>query len=166
VGSLNFYARAAGVFGDSERDTALLLALLAAAVSIGAADVREDQLRAAMDTHSVIGQAQGILMERHKFTAGQAFDRLRTVSMNLNRKLRDVARELSETGDEIALAPRQAQARVESDRIKALARYDILDTPPAGPPSLPGGVGPCAVDALIVVGASEFGDGFLEVGQQ
>lgn len=146
VGSLNFYARAAGVFGDSDRDTALLLALLAAAVSIGDADVREDQLKAAMDAHSVIGQAQGILMERHKFTAGQAFDRLRKVSMNLNRKLRDVARDLSETGDEIALAPRQAQSRVESDRIKALARYDILDTPRDG-----------AFDRVAVIAAKLFG---------
>jgi hypothetical protein len=32
-------------------------------------------------------------MERHKFTAGQAFDRLRTASMNLHRKLREVARD-------------------------------------------------------------------------
>ena len=137
VGSLNLYARAAGAFGGSDRDTALLLALyaalgLAATEAIGDADVREDQLRTAMATHSVIGQAQGILMERHKFTAGQAFDRLRTASMNLNRKLRDVARDLSETGDEIAITPRQAQSRLESDRIKALARYDILDTPPDG----------------------------------
>lgn len=137
VGSLNLYARAACAFGGSERDTALLLALyaalaLAAAEAIGDADVREDQLRTAMDSHSVIGQAQGILMERHKFTAGQAFDRLRTASMNLNRKLRDVARDLSETGDEIAMTPQQRVTRTESDRIKAVARYDILDTPPDG----------------------------------
>jgi len=90
----------------------LLLALyaalaLAATEAIGDAGEQMEQLTTAMATRSVIGQAQGILMERHKVTAGQAFDRLRTASMNVNRKLRDVARELSETGDEIALTSKQ-----------------------------------------------------------
>jgi GAF domain-containing protein len=135
VGSLNLYATEAGVFGDTERDTALLLALyaalaLAATEAIGDASERIDQLKTAMASQTVIGQAQGILMERHKLTAGQAFDRLRSASMNLNRKLRDVARDLSETGDELALTPRGAVLGNESERLKALARYDILDTPP------------------------------------
>jgi len=137
VGSLNLYARRAGVFGESERDTALLLALyaalaLAATEAINFAGERIDQLTEAMATRNVIGQAQGILMERNKFTAGQAFDRLRTASMNLNRKLRDVAKDLSETGEEIVFPPQQRLTSEESDRIKAVARYDILDTPPNG----------------------------------
>ena len=151
VGSLNIYASAAGAFGGSERDTALLLAVyaalaLAANEAMGDAGERIDQLKAAMTTQTVIGQAQGILMERHKFTAGQAFDRLRTASMNLNRKLRDVARDLSETGDEIALSPRRLAVSVESDRIKVLARYDILDTPPDG-----------AFDRVAAIAAKLFG---------
>ena len=85
-----------------------------------------------MATRTVIGQAQGILMERNKFTAGQAFDRLRTASMNLNRKLHDVAKDLTETGEEVASPPQRRFARQESERIKAVARYDILDTPPDG----------------------------------
>ena len=137
VGSLNLYAGRAGAFGGSERDTALLLALyaalaVAATEAIGNAGLRADQLEAAMATRTVIGQAQGILMERNKFTAGQAFDRLRTASMNLNRKLRDVAKDLTETGEEIASPPQRRLASKESERIKAVARYDILDTPPDG----------------------------------
>ena len=137
VGSLNLYASTAAAFGESERDTALLLALyaalaLAATDAINGAGEQIDQLKEAMATRNVIGQAQGILMERNKFTAGQAFDRLRTASMNLNRKLRDVAKDLSETGEEIMVAPRQRLSSTEAARIKAVARYDILDTPPDG----------------------------------
>jgi len=151
VGALNLYATAAGAFGEGERDIALLLALyaamaLAATEAIGDAGERMDQLKTAMATQTVIGQAQGILMERHKLTAGQAFDRLRTASMNLNRKLRDVARDLSETGDESALTPRRAVVGEEPERIRALARYDILDTPPDG-----------AFDRVAAIAAKLFG---------
>jgi GAF domain-containing protein len=144
VGSLNLYAGTAGAFGGSERDTALLLALyaalaVAATEAIGDAGLRVDQLKAAMATRTVIGQAQGILMERNRFTAGQAFDRLRSASMNLNRKLHDVAKDLTETGEEITSPPQRRLAsqeservKQESERIKAVARYDILDTPPDG----------------------------------
>lgn len=151
MGSLNLYASTTGAFGESERDTALLLALyaavaLAAAEAIGDAGERIDQLKEAMATRNVIGQAQGILMERHKFTAGQAFDRLRTASMNLNRKLRDVAKDLTETGDGIVFAPQQRLSSEESDRIKAVARYNILDTPPDG-----------AFDRVAAIAAKLFG---------
>ena len=135
VGSLNLYAGQAETFGGSERDTALLLALyaalaLAATEAMNEAGEHIDRLKAAMATQTVIGQAQGILMERHKFTAGQAFDRLRRASMNLNRKLRDVASDLSETGEEIVTTAGQRSTSEESARIEAVARYDILDTSP------------------------------------
>jgi GAF domain-containing protein len=151
VGSLNIYASTPGAFGESERDTALLLALyaglaLAATEAVDDAGEQIDQLKEAMATRTVIGQAQGILMERHKFTAGQAFDRLRTASMNLNRKLRDVAKELTETGEDLALTPRRRIASEESARMKALTRYDILDTPPEG-----------AFDHIAAIAAKLFG---------
>jgi len=152
VGSLNLYATAAGTFGESERDTTLLLALyaalaLAATAAVSDAGEQIDQLQEAIATRTVIGQAQGILMERHKFTAGQAFDRLRTASMNLNRKLRDVAKDLSLTGEEVALSPRRrGESEVESARIRAVGRYDILDTPPDG-----------AFDRVATIAAKLFG---------
>jgi AmiR/NasT family two-component response regulator len=38
-------------------------------------------------------------MERHRITEEEAFDRLRTASQRMNRKLRDLAEELARTGD-------------------------------------------------------------------
>jgi AmiR/NasT family two-component response regulator len=52
----------------------------------------------AMVSRLLIGQAEGILMERHKLSAEQAFDWLLHISNHSNRKLVDVARELVATG--------------------------------------------------------------------
>lgn len=56
----------------------------------------------------MIGQAQGILMERERISATQAFDVLRRASQHLNRKLRDVAQDLVDTGDEPDTGPGRA----------------------------------------------------------
>jgi AmiR/NasT family two-component response regulator len=58
-----------------------------------------DNLQAAMETRAVIDQAKGILMERHKLTADQAFQLLAKASMATNRKLRDLAETLVATGE-------------------------------------------------------------------
>jgi AmiR/NasT family two-component response regulator len=58
----------------------------------------EEHLRAGMTNRDVIGQAKGILMERHKVTADQAFGVLSRVSQEMNRKLVDVAHEVTDTG--------------------------------------------------------------------
>lgn len=42
--------------------------------------------------------AVGILMARQQLTSEQAFGRLVTASQHLNRKLRDIAAEVTETG--------------------------------------------------------------------
>jgi AmiR/NasT family two-component response regulator len=47
----------------------------------------------------MIGQAVGILMERERISADQAFDILRRASQHLNVKLREVARDLVGTGE-------------------------------------------------------------------
>jgi len=52
-----------------------------------------------LSTRDVIGQAKGILMERQRLSAGDAFDLLRRASQRLNRKLIDVAEHLTETGE-------------------------------------------------------------------
>ncbi|MFT7839867.1 ATP-binding protein [Saccharothrix sp. BKS2] len=66
------------------------------------ADV-ERQLRQAVRSHQVIGQAVGILMERHRLTDQAAFDHLVTTSQRRNTKLRDLARRLVETGEDPGL---------------------------------------------------------------
>jgi AmiR/NasT family two-component response regulator len=65
----------------------------------------EAQLRQALAMRDVIGQAQGILMERDRISARQAFDVLRRASQHLNIKLRDVAQALVDTGEDPDTGP-------------------------------------------------------------
>jgi AmiR/NasT family two-component response regulator len=46
-----------------------------------------------------LDQAKGILMERHKLTADEAFQALARASVHTNRKVRDVAEHLVSTGE-------------------------------------------------------------------
>lgn len=62
--------------------------------------LREEHLSRAIESHRFVGQAIGILVERHRLTAGAAFERLRTASQNKNLKLRDVAERVITTGEE------------------------------------------------------------------
>ena len=96
LGALNLYARAPHAFGEESEDVGLVLAAHAAVALAGAR--REDHLRRAVDNRDLIGQAEGILMERHELTADQAFQVLARVSQQTNRKLVDVAEELTRTG--------------------------------------------------------------------
>ena len=57
-----------------------------------------DQRAIAMVNRTVIGQAEGILMERLKVSAEHAFELLRLASVHTNRKLIHVAEELTRTG--------------------------------------------------------------------
>ena len=95
VGALNLYAFGPDAFANGDREQGLALAAQAA-VAVAAAQV-VDQLRAAVDGRTVIGQAQGILMERYDIPPAQAFNVLARVSQTTNRKLRDVAAELVRT---------------------------------------------------------------------
>ena len=53
----------------------------------------------AVESRDVIGQAKGILMERQKITADEAFEALRVASQHSNTKVVDLARQLAETGE-------------------------------------------------------------------
>jgi AmiR/NasT family two-component response regulator len=57
-----------------------------------------DGLEEALLNRDVIGQAKGILMERLRMTPDEAFDQLRLASQDHNRKLRDIAAHVAETG--------------------------------------------------------------------
>ena len=59
---------------------------------------KTQQLHQAVNSRDMIGQAKGILMERHRLTAAQAFELLVRASSHTNRKLFDVADELTSTG--------------------------------------------------------------------
>ncbi|MEU6256977.1 GAF and ANTAR domain-containing protein [Streptomyces sp. NPDC047043] len=88
-GALNLYARRPGAFGKDVETAGWLLASHAA---VALADARTiDQLEHAMETRHAIGEAMGILMERHGLSADEAFSVLRRISQHHNIKLRDVA---------------------------------------------------------------------------
>jgi len=61
---------------------------------------RVSNLQVAMESHRLIGQAVGILVERHRLLPGQAFDRLKEASQNRNLKLREIAARVITTGEE------------------------------------------------------------------
>ncbi|THJ68799.1 ANTAR domain-containing protein [Arthrobacter echini] len=58
------------------------------------------QLQQSVASRDIIGQAKGILMERHKISADTAFVLLQNQSSRRNRKLVEVAAELIHTGEE------------------------------------------------------------------
>ena len=59
---------------------------------------REQHLRRAIESHEQIGQAVGILVERHRWTPTTAFERLKRSSQDHNTKLREVALRVIESG--------------------------------------------------------------------
>jgi transcriptional regulator with GAF, ATPase, and Fis domain len=88
-GALNLYARRPGAF-DEDMETAGWL--LASHAAVALADARTiDQLEHAVDSRHAIGEAMGILMERHRLSEDDAFGVLRRISQHHNIKLRDVA---------------------------------------------------------------------------
>ena len=57
-------------------------------------------LEQALESHRLIGQAVGILVERHRILPAHAFDRLKAASQTRNQKLRDIAVQVIDTGAE------------------------------------------------------------------
>lgn len=108
--ALNLYAHLPLAFGAMDRARGLIFATLAG-IALGTAeeraseDERLDNLQEALHSREMIGQAQGILMERERITANQAFDVLRRASQHLNRKLREVAENVVETGESPSTGP-------------------------------------------------------------
>jgi GAF domain-containing protein len=97
LGALSLYADQPAAFSDPHERVAVLLAAFAA---LALADAqRADQMHDAVGNRDVIGQAKGILMERHRITADAAFGVLSRVSQAENMKLAEIARRFVETGE-------------------------------------------------------------------
>ena len=97
LGALSLYADQAAAFSDLHERVTVLLATFAA-LALAEAQ-RADQLHDALGNRDVIGQAKGILMERHGVTATAAFGVLSRVSQAENMKLAEIARRFVETGE-------------------------------------------------------------------
>ncbi|WP_107774961.1 GAF and ANTAR domain-containing protein [Nocardioides sediminis] len=92
-GALNLYAPRAGVFADIDP----LADLFAHQSAMAIAYAREiTQLREAVATRQLIGQAVGVAMERFELDEARAFGFLARLSQDNNVKLREVARRLLE----------------------------------------------------------------------
>jgi len=96
LGALNLFARRAEAFDDESEHVGLMFAAHAGVAYAGAR--QQASLVRTRETRQVIGQAQGVLMERHRVTAEQAFAMLVRVSQHRNEKLRTVAQRLSDSG--------------------------------------------------------------------
>jgi hypothetical protein len=102
--ALNLYFRHAGAFGDESENVGLLFASHAAIAMAGSR--KEHDLALAVSARDVIGQAKGILIERHRVTDDQAFRLLAEASQRSNTRLVEVARCLVETGEPAAARSR------------------------------------------------------------
>ena len=103
LGALNLISEEPNAFDDASEHVALLFAAHAA-VAMSSEQSQHD-LRTAVMTREVIGQAQGILMERFKITDDLAFRLLVRASQDTNRKLRDIAEILTTTGHLPGISP-------------------------------------------------------------
>jgi GAF domain-containing protein len=110
-GALSLHAGLRRAYGVIDRTKALIFATHAG-VALGAAEAFEDaaislnseihrveNLLRALASREIIGHAEGIIIERERITADQAFGVLRRASEHLNIKLREVAQYVVDTGE-------------------------------------------------------------------
>ena len=89
LGALNLYARTEHAFGPEDLEVATLFGRHASIALVAAQNC--ESLRSALSGRRIIGQAQGILMERYQMDADRAFNVLQRYSQDRNIKLRVVA---------------------------------------------------------------------------
>jgi GAF domain-containing protein len=99
IGALNLYSKTPHSFGQNSQPLGKLFASQASvAISnarVYASAVRlAEQLKEAIKTREVIGEAKGILMGLEGVSEDEAFAMLRSVSQNQNVKLREVAQKI------------------------------------------------------------------------
>ncbi|EFL07584.1 response regulator receiver/ANTAR domain-containing protein [Streptomyces sp. AA4] len=105
-GALNLYSRTPGGLTEADRDVVQLLAshatlAVAETDAVTRSELNQAQLRRALDSRDVIGQAKGIIMARRGLDAEEAFDLLRRTSQQLNVKLVHLAGTLASRHDEL-----------------------------------------------------------------
>jgi transcriptional regulator with GAF, ATPase, and Fis domain len=94
LGGLNLYSRGPEAFSEEDQLLAILLSSLGAVVVD--ASRQQAQLRAAIESRQVIGEAVGILRAQGNVSSDEAFQMLAKASMRMNVKLRDLARQISD----------------------------------------------------------------------
>lgn len=97
LGALNLYGKRHEQFAHLDPEELRTYATHVMAV-LGATH-RIESLESALETRTVIGQAEGIVMERFSIDAVTAFAVLRRASQQSNVKVRDLAEQLVQKGD-------------------------------------------------------------------
>jgi hypothetical protein len=95
MAALNLYAEQPDALDDDAVELGLIFATHTALVWKMVR--REEQFRSALASRDLIGQAKGMVMERFKIDAVQAFALLKRLSQNSNTPVADVARRLIES---------------------------------------------------------------------
>jgi len=114
IASLNLYATKSQAFAsDIVRQTADLAGQAAIALAYLTERQTRLQLEVALRSNRRIAAAVGVLMARHQLTQHQAFQRLWQASQHTNRKLRDLADDILETGElpAVRLSRRRTRAQ-------------------------------------------------------
>lgn len=97
--ALNLYAtRPCALSPQDMAAGAILASFMGLALQAEEAQRKAAHLESALETSRQIGTAMGILMAREMLTSDQAFAQLRDTSQRLNRKLREVALFVVDTG--------------------------------------------------------------------
>lgn len=95
AGALNLFGFEPRVWDSEAETTGTVLAAHAAAALL--AHRHGEQLKSALSTRDRIGQAKGIIMERYKVDEVQAFEMMRRLSQDSNRKLTEIAQQVIDT---------------------------------------------------------------------
>lgn len=95
AGALNLFGFSPRVWDTDAETTGTVLAAHAAAALL--AHREGEQLRSALSTRDRIGQAKGIIMERYKVDDLQAFEMMRRLSQDGNKKLTEIAQQVIDT---------------------------------------------------------------------
>jgi hypothetical protein len=90
-GALNLYSRSVGAFEDMESLGGLFSSQSGMVIAYA---MEVENLKEALQTRTMIGQAVGIIMERYALTDDRAFAFLTRLSQNRNVKLRMLAQEI------------------------------------------------------------------------
>jgi GAF domain-containing protein len=101
IGALNFYSATEGNFlGLTKAATSFAQqasVVLANAQAYASAERLNENLKEALRTRELIGEAKGIVMEREKVSEEEAFGMISRLSQKTNTKLRDLAHQLVDT---------------------------------------------------------------------
>ncbi|TFV61166.1 ANTAR domain-containing protein [Mycobacterium sp. PS03-16] len=95
AGALNLFGFEPDVWNAEAETIGTVLAAHAAAAVL--ASRQEEQLQSALSTRDRIGQAKGIIMERYKVDDVQAFEMMRRLSQDSNKKLTEIAQQVIDT---------------------------------------------------------------------